>query len=290
MSLYESGLTLNKICIDSRFRSPLSRSDSDFSIELPEAVYLPLGTRCYVCEISIVHAWYTIEENINDKLYFSYTNAAGTYSTIITLSSKNYDLNTLAEELQLKLSTMQAASPEWVQDSFNATVDSDNTRGTISISNGITDPNGKFFIWSDADLGKPDFREQWTGGYYDPFVPQSINKLIKNYVTQTNNNSNPFTSGFVDTMTHHNIYIKSPQLGAFQNIGPQGERDILKKVVVDVPFGQLITDNYSLNNEDFTDCSRLTLKTLNFRVTDVYNNTLKLNGHHVSFSLIFSLV
>jgi hypothetical protein len=33
------------------------------------------------------------------------------------------------------------------------------------------------------------------------------------------------------------------------------EKDMLKKVVGTVPFGELITDN-TLNSDDFTDCSR----------------------------------
>ena len=118
--------------------------------------------------------------------------------------------------------------------------------------------------------------------------PASLNGVLRNYKTQTNNNLYPFNSGFIDTIRHHNIYIKCGQLGTFQNIGPQGERDILKKVLVDVSFGQLITDKW-IQTEDFTDCSRLTLKTLHFRVTDVFNNPIDLHGHHVSFSLVFTL-
>jgi hypothetical protein len=286
MSIYESGLTLNKICVDSRFRSLTSRSDTDFSIELPESVTLPLGTRCYVTDVSLVHAWYTVEENVNDKLYFTYKNASGTFNAILTLPSRNYSLDTLSTTLQELFLSMKVTGPAFLS-SFNPTVGFDETTGTIRILTNASD-TGQFFIWSDASLANESFYQQWTGGYYDKNFPTSINKLIKNYITQTNSASNPFTSGFVDTITHHNIYIKSPQLGSFQNIGPRGERDILKKVLVTVGFGDLVTDMY-INTEDYTDCSRLTLKTLYFRITDVNDVPLNLHGHHVSFSLVFTL-
>ena len=126
----------------------------------------------------------------------------------------------------------------------------------------------------------------WNGQPYSKEDIQSVNNIISNTSLVGYTKDRPFVSGFIDTLTHHTIYIKCAQLGSFQNIGPQGERDILKKVVVTVPFGQLITDN-TLNTDDFTDCSRQNIRQLNFRVTDIKNNTLNLHGQHVSFSLVF---
>jgi len=287
MNNLEAGLTVNKIYIDSRFRTATSRSDSDFSVELPETVYLPVGTRCYVSDVSITHSWYTIEDNISNKLYFSYKHGADTYSTIITITSQNYSLDTLVDELQARFKDIIEASPMWVQDRFNPSVVANEAKGTLSIINLTTDVGGNFLKWSDVDITDDYFAKTWQGGSYNSIFPSSINRVLKNFKTQTNNNANPFQSGFVDLITNHSIYIKSPQLGTFQNIGPRGERDILKKVLVNVPFGDLITQDWYMDN-DFTDCSRLALKTLYFRITDVDDSPLQLHGHHVSFSLIFA--
>ena len=287
MSTYEQGLMLNKICVDSRFRSPSSKSDSDFTIELPETIMLPPGTKCYVTDVSIVHSWYSIERDTSDKLFFTYKKNDDTFNVIITLASQNYSLDSLADEIKNRFSQTLASSPAWVRNSFKPNVTAYGTLGIITIANSVFEDTGMFYIWSDEDLQKTSFHREWDGGYYNIFYPGTINKKIKNYKTQTNTAVNPFASGFVDLLTHHNIYIKSSQLGSFQNIGPNGERDILKKVLVAVPFGELIAD-FWINDQDFTDCSKLTLKTLHFRVTDVYNIPLNLNGHHVSFSLIFS--
>jgi hypothetical protein len=286
MAFPDMGLMINKICIDSRFRSGNSRSDTDFSIELPESILLPPGTKCYVTDISIVHAWYTIEQNVNDKLYFTYKYGGNRYDKILTFPSMNYTLQTLTDMLRDLMLDMLIHVPDWMSMAFSAVVAYDENTGTISIRNL---GRGQFNIWTGKELKDQTNFLAWTGPYYDKLDPQSVNHLLRNDTVKTYDVNNPFVSGFVDTLTHHNIYIKSPQLGTFQNIGPQGERDILKKVLVDVGFGELITDYGSTLLQDFTDCSRMSLRTLNFRVTDVNNNPLNLHGHHVSFSLVFTL-
>jgi hypothetical protein len=95
--------------------------------------------------------------------------------------------------------------------------------------------------------------------------------------TQANSKTNPFESGFIDTISHHTKYIKCAQLGTFQNIGPQGERDFLKKVLVNVQFGEVIADPW-IQVEDITDCSRLAFRYLNLKITDVSNIALNLHG------------
>ena len=62
-------LATNKLCIDSRFRTESSQSNTDFSIELPESITLPPRSVCMVTDICIPIAWYTIEGGVNDRLY-----------------------------------------------------------------------------------------------------------------------------------------------------------------------------------------------------------------------------
>jgi hypothetical protein len=69
-------------------------------------------------------------------------------------------------------------------------------------------------------------------------------------------------------------------------VGPQGERDIIKKVTVTGNANEIMYDNY-LNAEDFFDVSRQTLRSLNFKLVDVYGNVANLHGQNFSFSLVF---
>ena len=43
----------------------------------------------------------------------------------------------------------------------------------------------------------------------------------------------------------------------------------------------------NLNAEDHVDASRQNLKSLSFRLRDVYGNTINLHGQNLSFTLIF---
>ena len=59
---------VNKVYVDSRFRTNDSDSNGYFKLELNEALELPGNTVCYVDNISIPHTWRTIEA-YNNKFY-----------------------------------------------------------------------------------------------------------------------------------------------------------------------------------------------------------------------------
>ena len=57
---------VRKVYVDSRFRTKDSVSNSDFKVELKEAIDLPENTVCYVDDISIPHSWHTVESGRNN--------------------------------------------------------------------------------------------------------------------------------------------------------------------------------------------------------------------------------
>jgi len=70
----------------------------------------------------------------------------------------------------------------------------------------------------------------------------STNKILRNdenNFTQYHNNT-PFNSGVVDLVAIHSLYLTSSTLSTYNNIGPRGERNILKKIVSSSQFGDLI--------------------------------------------------
>ena len=60
---------IKKACVDSKFRTRDSNSDSGFKFELKEPLDLPDNTVCYVDDISIPHTWRTIDSHNNKFLY-----------------------------------------------------------------------------------------------------------------------------------------------------------------------------------------------------------------------------
>ena len=135
------------------------------------------------------------------------------------------------------------------------------SKQTISIS--LEDFDFKFL--TDDELRSIT----WTGTSYDKNTEST--SIIHNA-------ENPFAS-FIDLQPIRNIYIKSPNLGNVNTIGSRGECDIIKKVPATADFNQMIFDN-SLITNDFLDCSRLTLRTIEFRLTDAAGNDIPFHGSY----------
>ena len=116
---------------------------------------------------------------------------------------------------------------------------------------------------------------------------QSANGIIKNTEGKStiHNTGNPFIAS-IDLQPIRNIYIKSPNLGNFNTLGSRGEYDIIKKVSVSSDYGQMIFNNSIVSN-DFLDCSRLTLRTIEFILTDSAGNEIPFHGSFCSFSIFF---
>ena len=68
-----------------------------------------------------------------------------------------------------------------------------------------------------------------------------------------------------------------------------GEKTVVKKVQTqNAKFGDIISD-YIRSSEDLLDCSKQSLRRLEFRFSDEAGNDLDMNGQDVSFSIVFSL-
>jgi hypothetical protein len=196
-------LPINKIFVDSRFKTDSSQSSSDFKIELSESVVLGESIGASIVDVNIPHTWYTIEENINDRIFVRHYSALPIQfsDNIITLDAKNYDIQTLLTEILFKLNENIGG--------FTGSLDMRKGNITINIA------SGRFNIFTDKDLQNLD---SWDGPYYDKYNLRYVNDLLKNdeFNNKTYSPLIPFVSGFIDVYTHHNIYITSSQLGTFQ--------------------------------------------------------------------------
>ncbi len=134
----------------------------------------------------------------------------------------------------------------------------------------------------------------WSGDAYDETKPADIssNVLELNEGTASyNTNLLPYTSEVIDLQRLRSIYMSSPNLGNFNTFGARGESDIIKKKIREQnPFtsdyNYMIFNNV-LQSNDVLGCSRQTLRTLEFRVSDVDGTLIPLNKGNVNFSIIF---
>ena len=275
-------LPIKKLYLDSRYIRHDSASNSNCKFELKQPIHLPLNCVAYIDDIQIPHTWYNVSDT-NNKLYIRSVNSGNIQNDhIITMDSKNYTLALLATELNTKLSAVFGAS---------LTCSSNERRGTISF---VSATGHKHRIFSDEEL--TDMTNTlngdlgWLGGTINGTNPLTMNDVIK--VTGTTTYSQvggTVETGFINLRSIHNIYITSPNLGAFDTLGPRGEQNIIKKVPVSSDWGYVIFDSV-VSEHDYIDVSKGYFKTIELALRDVRGNVIDLNKAHWSVSIVFSML
>jgi hypothetical protein len=280
-------LPIKKIYVDSREKTPDSKSHSDFFIDLPTTYLMPEDTGFYLEDIVIPVSWYPVTNFFSNALYIEVSKTGSTTSGtgfIITVSPGSYSTESLGTEIVAKMNT-----------AFNG------TGATAFLSTYvpqtkrflITHPTWTFKIYADNDaalLATMKTTQVGTSGQYTKaqFLAQSMNDLIKNtYNSYTSTFSKKFTSGYVDMIPLRNLYIHAIGLGNFNSTNLSGARSIIKKVPINASYGEVIIDQYA-TGLDFNDCSHQTLSRIGFKLTDHEGTVIDLNGFHWSFSIVFS--
>jgi hypothetical protein len=220
-----------------------------------------------------------VETGVNDSLFFFAIDPASgqTKNTIVVIPSANYTGTTLATAIQTSLNNQLATGLPYFTASYNANAN------TITISCTLF----QFRLLTDPELSTY-LNNTWFGTAYDKTNPRSANDLLRNYAG-VSTLSNTFTSGFLDLQPIRNIFISSPNLGNFNTLGSRGEANIICKVPVNADFVYLVICNI-IANHDFLNCSKQTLRTIEFHLKDVKGNYLPLHGGHCSFSIVFSAI
>ena len=267
-------LPIKKIYVDSRYRTVDSISDSNFKIQLGRNIYLPDDCIMHIENCVIPHSWYTIEQNINDKMYIKVTQGTTTTCNIITIPSTNYTG-----------ASLQAAVKTGLDYYYNGLflVSYDSLKNTIQIR--ITNGN-TFKVLTDLELST-FLNNTWTGPSYDSMSPNSCNDIITNRTAHTQTYLNPFISGMINLSGFRSIYLTSSTLSNFNTLGAKGENNIIKKIVTASDFGYLIVSDLE-SDHDYLECSRMTLNTIDFQLQDVKGNMIPLHDSPVSFTIVFS--
>ena len=96
---------MQKIYIDSRFRTANSKSESDFNVELPRSFNVPDGVVAHIDDIVIPVSWSTVDER-NNMCYVAFGGvSAGVRERSFAIASGNYDGNTFGIALAAGLNT-----------------------------------------------------------------------------------------------------------------------------------------------------------------------------------------
>ena len=238
-------LPVKKIYIDSLHRVSEASSSSNFKIELPYSITMPHNAIFLIDEICVPHAWYSVEEGINDTFYMHVWNTQtnNRFNVKAKIPSGHYNGPLLQTTLQTSLTAVLPSG--WGDFNF----DYDNSTFSIKLSIGYANIFTKFWVMSYIEIANK-LRGAWDaatvgyGGPIDTANPASMNDIFRNYEIETTryDNTKPFRSGFLNFQGINNLYLSSPNLGTFTTIGTRGEATIIKKIPVSSDFGYMIID------------------------------------------------
>ena len=278
-------LTYKKVYVNTKYRTPDSKSSSDFKIQLRESFEVPENTICQVHEISIPHSWYSINTN-NQNLYFRHqvlppsTPQGITYRRVI-IPEGNYTAPELANAIKTELNNVFDSGGR--TDTYGAVYNTLSNNITISSNY----PDIIFIPLTDNDVVP-------IAGSFSNSVDvnslQSINTVLSFYdtVNDAYTSSAPWTTGFINLLYHQDIYIACPELSNNNFHTPSSYSNaVVKKVSVNAPFAGVVVDSHGISEYDYINVSKRTITTLTFRLLDETGNTIDLNGANASFSLLF---
>ena len=273
-------LDMQKIYIDSRFRTVNSKSESDFNVELPRSFNVPDGVVAHIDDIVIPVSWTTIDErnrNCYVKLSCGATNVSDTY---FSFDSQNMMGVNFAAQLAARLNyTFRDFRPLPV---FICDYDLNNNTISLSMTDARTSSTDIaanpliFQIHTDATLALPP---------YNNSTPNTINTIIRNTVQKTLKVGEKY-SCYIDLFGTRNVYLTSSALCSYDTVSNFGMDTIIKKIPCTSTYNTMIFQS-SGSTLDGLDVSKRTLRFLDFKLVDSSFRTIPLQGNHFSFSIVF---
>ena len=199
-------LPIKKLYIDSRHKTPDSVSDSNFKYELPYTISMPQNACFFITDVCIPYLWRTVNKNENDHIYFSVQTPSPSFPFSLVgiqytgvIPPGSYGEQDFTAALNTVLNTLSGGA-------VIATID--NNTSTVSIT--TTNPQATLRINTDAEVIR----------FLHVSNPMSINEILLNTndVSVIQTASSPYIIKRLNLQKINNVYITSPNLGAFDTL------------------------------------------------------------------------
>ena len=215
---------MQKIYIDSRFRTANSKSESDFNVELPRSFNVPDGVVAHIDDIVIPVSWTTIDER-NRNCYVKLSCGVGNVSdTYFSFDSQNMMGVNFAAQLAARLNfKFKDFKPLPV---FICDYDLNDNILTIGMTVARTSQTDKdanpfiFQVHTDATLALPP---------YNYSNPTTINTIIR-ITVQTTLKVGETYKCYIDLFGTRNLYLTSSALCSYDTVSNFGMDTIIKKI------------------------------------------------------------
>ena len=213
---------MQKIYIDSRFRTANSKSASDFNIELPRSFNVPDGVVAHIDDIVIHVSWSTIDER-NRNCYVKPSCGSVITDTYFSFDYQNLDGFQFALQIATRLNMVFA---DFVPlPVFVCVYNLLNNTLTLSMTDARTSQTVKdttpiiFQIHTDATLALAPYTNS---------TPTTINTIIRNTVQTTIKEGSPYKC-YIDLFGTRNLYLTSSALCSYDTVSNFGMDTIIKK-------------------------------------------------------------
>ena len=262
-------MTTRKIYVDSR---QAQGTGSDFTLTLKQSVQVPENTVAYIDDVILPNIFQTVDAN-RCYIYISeiYNNITTAFRT--QLAYVNYAGIDLAAALQTALRQ-------------NTTIADGNYSVNFNVNTGlikITNDSGTG-MWHLATRSELLAAGSW-GGINFGQNPQDANDVIGH---NSNAVATPLTlqlNDMVMLIPFQNVYLTSSDFGGLnQSQGTNGETNILRRIPIDQPWGNLIKSSMNITC-DWVDVSGTQIDTISFQLRDPYGRLCDMKGLHISFAI-----
>ena len=266
-----------KVYVNSSHRN--TGTPTNFSIELKQDVECGPKAHLAITQVSLPNVFYGINAS-NNKLWIYQKHPTVTSQSVnseITIAEGNYTSTTLGSAILAGLNAAALGSAV-----YNVNYNAATQKMTITQSSG-----GGFVIYDDRTmrtLGRID-----STGFYGTLptiaTPQSLQQVL-NIPPATDANT-VWASGIISTIRTQEVFLRSSNITNFGTLDSNGKTDAIKRVVLDRPFGEVVTTDSNIEVPDMMDCSNRVLRRLDFQLTDSYGTVLNLHNVDYSFCVNF---
>jgi len=270
-----------KLYVDSRHRT--AGTNENFVWQIPETVDIP-DSQVYIDCVLVPNVFFSATDDNNTIFFLEEVVSSPGGGAVITprqavIANGQYNGLTLATAVQ---ASMQAAGAY----GSALTVEFDLASSKLKVS--LSAPHeSQVRIYPDGAL------DQWNAaqGVYQTDLnnTKSAGKLCGFLGTVSLVASTSlFTLGdsVIDVQRHHCCYIHSDIADPGSSFGCRGQSDVIRRVVVDAVQNSLAIDRHT-TSWDNVEVGARSLRSMEFRLADDNGNTVNLQGHHWSFSLVF---
>jgi hypothetical protein len=277
-------LDMQKIYIDSRFRTANSKSESDFNVELPRSFNVPDGVVAHIDDIVIPVSWNVIDDR-NNKAYVSFSCVGTELKKDFTFVNGNYDGFGFAAMLENFLN-------EKVKGFTHAGVliepvfvcDYDVRTNNLEIK--LTDNSARAGLVKElAPFVLVFLTDEYLKTEQGLTTPNTMNNIIRNTEIKFITQATPYKC-YIDLFATRNLYLISSALCSYDTVSNFGMDTIIKKIPCTAKYNEMIFQS-SGSTLDGLDVSKRTLRFLDFKLVDTSFKTVPLQGNHFSFSIVF---